>query len=129
MEPQFISETKPSGSVLVGPIDLSNITLETLPSIMQRICDEIQALKNAFALAEKKRTEDYAAILKAIEDVKSDNNKEIHEYSSDAENLKTFMKLCHFAIDHPWFAVATVLLLFAVTDFSMRAFYWGIWPK
>jgi hypothetical protein len=100
-----------------------------LPTILQRICDEIQALKTAFSVAENKRQQDYDKILKAIEEVKTCNNKEISEYSTDAENLKTFMKLCKFAIDHPWFAALSIILAFGATDFIMRAIYWGIWPK
>ncbi len=127
MESQYLLEARPGS--LVGPIDLSKITLETLPTILQRICDEIQSLKTAFATAETKRQQDYEKILKAIEDVKTCNDEDIHEYSTDAENLKTFMKICKFAIDHPWFAALTIILAFGAMDFIMRAAYWGIWPK
>lgn len=77
MESQYILEAKPGNTLLVGPIDLSHITAETLPTILQRICDEIQGLKNAFAESEKKRQADYEKILKAIEDVKVCNEKQI----------------------------------------------------
>lgn len=127
MESQYIFEARPGS--LVGPIDLSHITPETLPTILQRICDEIQGLKTDFAQAEKTRQQDYDKIIKALEDVKACNSKEITEYSTDADNLKTFMKLCKFAIDHPWFAALFIIMAFGVTDFIMRAIYWEIWPK
>jgi hypothetical protein len=114
---------------LVGPIDLSRITPETLPTILQRICDEIQGLKTAFAAAEKQRKEDYDKILAAIECSKASNEKSISEYSDDAENLKTFMKICKFAIAHPWLAAIIFIVTFAVIDYAMRYSYWGIWPK
>ena len=129
MESQYILEAKPGNTLLVGPIDLSHITAETLPTILQRICDEIQGLKNAFAESEKKRQADYEKILKAIEDVKVCNEKQIDEYSNDAENLKTFMKLCKFVIAHPWLAALIAIGTIAVVDQATRIQFWGFWPK
>lgn len=122
-------EARPSGSPLVGPIDLSKINQETLPTILQRICDEIQALKTAFAEAEKQRKSDYDKILAAIQDAKVCNEKSISDYSNDAENLKTFMKVCKFGIAHPWLSVMLFIVTFAAIDYLMRYSYWGIWPK
>ena len=125
-EPQYVCEARPGS--LVGPIDLSRINQETLPTILQRICDEIQSLKNEFAKSEKKRGEDYAKILEAIEATKISNEKTINEYSNDAENLKIFMKLCSFAIAHPWLSAAIFIVTFALIDYAMRYSYWDIWP-
>ena len=122
-------EARPSGSPLVGPIDLSKINQETLPTILQRICDEIQALKTAFVGAEKQRKSDYDKILAAIQDAKVCNEKSISDYSNDAENLKTFMKVCKFGIAHPWLSVMLFIVTFAAIDYLMRYSYWGIWPK
>lgn len=114
---------------LVGPIDLTKITPETLPTILQRICDEIQQLKTAFTAAEKQRKEDYDKILAAIECSKASNDRSISEYSTDAENLKTFMKVCKFCIAHPWLSIMIFIITFAAIDYLMRYSYWGIWPK
>jgi hypothetical protein len=114
---------------LVGPIDLTKINSETLPTILQRICDEIQELKTAFSRAEKQRKEDYDKILAAIQDAKVGNDKSISEYSTDAENLKTFMKICKFGIAHPWLSIIIFIITFAAIDYLMRYSYWGIWPK
>ena len=140
---QFLLDARPSGSPLVGTIDLSKINQETLPTILQRICDEIQALKTAFkeicdeiqALktafkeAEKQRKSDDDKILAAIQDAKVCNEKSISDYSNDAENLKTFMKVCKFGIAHPWLSVMLFIVTFAAIDYLMRYSYWGIWPK
>ena len=133
-ESQFCLDARPG--TLVGPIDLTRITPENLPTILQRICDEIQALKTDFAevkadfaKSEKKREEDYAKILQAIETNKACNDQAITEYSTDAENLKTFMKICKFAIAHPWMAAGAIIGTFAIIDYAMRFSYWGIWPK
>ena len=126
---QFLLDARPSGSPLVGTIDLSKINQETLPTILQRICDEIQALKTAFAEAEKQRKSDYDKILAAIQDAKVCNEKSISDYSNDAENLKTFMKVCKFGIAHPWLSVMLFIVTFAAIDYLMRYSYWGIWPK
>ncbi len=122
-------ETQPSSAPLVGPIDLSKINSDTLPTILQRICDEIQLLKDDFAKAERKRQKDNDNILLAIEATKISNEKTITEYSQDAENLKTFMKICKFAIAHPWLTFAAFVVTFAVIDYAMRYSYWDIWPK
>ena len=126
-ESQCIFKAQPGS--LVGPINLSKINPETLPTILQRICDEIQALKTAFTIAEKQRKEDYDKILAAIQDAKACNDKSILEYSNDAENLKTFMKVCKFGIAHPWLSVMIFVVTFAAIDYLMRYSYWGIWPK
>jgi hypothetical protein len=126
-ESQYIFEARPGS--LVGPIDLSKITPETLPTILQRLCDEIQALKTAFAAAEKRRQDDYDKIIAAIETIKVCNEKAIVDYSSDAENLKTFMKVCKFGIAHPWLSVMLIIFTFGAVDYLMRFSYWGIWPK
>jgi hypothetical protein len=123
----FCLEAQPG--TLVGPIDLTKITPETLPTILQRICDEIQQLKTSFALAEKKREQDYAKILAAIEDSKVQNNKAVADFSLDADNLKTFMKICKFGIAHPMITAAILIISFAVIDFAARFLYWDIWPK
>ena len=127
LESQYIFEARPGS--LVGPIDLTKITPETLPTILQRICDEIQELKTAFSKAEKQRKEDYDKILTAIQDAKASNDKSISEYSNDAENLKTFMKVCKFGIAHPWLSVLIFIVTFAAIDYAMRYSYWGIWPR
>jgi len=114
---------------LVGPIDLTKINPDTLPTILQRICDEIQGLKTAFAEAERQRKEDYNKILDAIECSKASNDKSISEYSADADNLKTFMKVCKFGIAHPWITVMIIVFMFGAIDYAMRYSYWGIWPK
>ena len=124
---QFLFEARPGS--LVGPIDLTKINSETLPTILQRICDEIQQLKTAFTAAEKQRKEDYNKILLAIEASKVCNEKSISEYSNDADNLKTFMKLCKFLIAHPWLSIIVFIVGFAAIDYLMRWSYWGIWPK
>ena len=126
---QFLLDARPSGSPLVGTIDLSKINQETLPTILQRICDEIQALKTAFKEAEKQRKSDDDKILAAIQDAKVCNEKSISDYSNDAENLKTFMKVCKFGIAHPWLSVMLFIVTFAAIDYLMRYSYWGIWPK
>jgi hypothetical protein len=126
-ESQFLFEARPGS--LVGPIDLTKINPETLPTILQRICDEIQQLKTAFTAAEKQRKEDYDKILAAIKDAKACNDKSISEYSTDAENLKTFMKVCKFLIAHPWLSITAFIVGFAAIDYLMRYSYWGIWPK
>ena len=127
LESQYIFEARPGS--LVGPIDLTKITPETLPTILQRICDEIQELKTAFSKAEKQRKVDYDKILTAIQDAKASNDKSISEYSNDAENLKTFMKVCKFGIAHPWLSVLIFIVTFAAIDYAMRYSYWGIWPR
>ena len=127
LESQYIFEARPGS--LVGPIDLTKITPETLPTILQRICDEIQELKTAFSKAEKQRKDDYDKILAAIQDAKACNDKSISEYSNDAENLKTFMKVCKFGIAHPWLSVLIFIVTFAAIDYAMRYSYWGIWPR
>lgn len=114
---------------LVGPIDLSRIDEDNLPTILQRICDEIQQLKTAFSEAEIKRKEDYAKILEAIEASKLSNTKTMSEYTNDAENLKTFMKICKFGIAHPWMTVAILVVGFAIIDYATRYFYWDLFPK
>ena len=126
-EYQYLIEAQPGS--LVGPIDITKINPETLPTILQRICDEIQQLKTAFALAEKQRKEDYGKILASIEASKACNEKSMSEYKNDAENLKTFMKLCKFMIAHPWLSVSLFIFTFAAIDYAMRYSYWGIWPK
>ena len=128
-ESQFFLEARPSGSPLVGPIDLTKINQETLPTILQRICDEIQSLKTAFTKAEEERKADYTKILQAIEAMKVCNEKAITEYSTDADNLKTFMKICKFGIAHPWLSIVLLIFSFAVIDYLTRYSYWVIWPK
>jgi hypothetical protein len=122
-------EAQPSGAALVGPIDLTKINSDTLPTILQRLCDEMQALKDAFSKAERKREEDYKNILGAIEATKICNEKTIVEYSNDAENLKTFMKICKFGIAHPWLTFVLFVVTFALIDYAARYSYWDIWPK
>ena len=126
-ESQFLFEARPGS--LVGPIDLTKISPETLPAVLQRIRDEIQQLKTAFALAEKQRKDDYDKILAAIQEAKACNDESILEYSTDADNLKTFMKVCKFGIAHPWITVILFIFTFAAIDYAMRYSYWGIWPK
>jgi hypothetical protein len=126
MRESFRLEARPGS--LVGPIDLTRINQETLPTILQRICDEIQSLKDSFRIAEKKREEDYAKILEAIEATKLSNTKTLNDFSCDAENLKTFMKLCSFVIAHPWLSAAIFIATFALIDYAMRYSYWDIWP-
>jgi hypothetical protein len=127
MPESFMFEARPGS--LVGPIDLTKINPETLPTILQRICDEIQGMKTAFAEAEKHRKSDHDKILAAIEASKACNDKTLVEYSTDAENLKTFMKVCKFAIAHPWLSIMLFISGFAAIDYLMRYSYWGIWPK
>ncbi len=128
-ESPLIFEARPSGSTLVGPIDLTKITPETLPTILQRICDEIQSLKTAFTKAEEERKADYTKILQAIEAMKACNEKAITEYSTDAENLKTVMKICKFMIAHPWLSIVLLIFAFTAIDYLTRYSYWVIWPK
>ena len=85
MAPPPYLEMRPGGAQLVGPIDLSNINEGTLPTILQRLCDEIQSLKDAFGKAETKRAEDQAKILEAIEASKISNTKTVLEFSNDAD--------------------------------------------
>ena len=117
-----------TGPSLVGPLDLSNITLDRLPEILTRFADKIEAIDSSLMSTINENKQGHDNILKAIETMKITNSDVIEDFRHDVDNIKTIVKVFRFVSDHPWLSGLVTTAGFVILDYLTRYTYWKVWP-